>query len=550
MITKKEAAGKVRVTKFSVPGSEYIARQRVDVDPFENLYNTYDLIEPPYRFDRLYSIYDESDVLQFCISTLQKNVDGFGYRLQFLGDDLTERNTPAALAQEAKLKGFFDNVNEEGSFQDIRMPLREDFEVLGNGAMEAVRFPRSKALAALYYMPVMDLRISRLDPEPIIVTVPLVRDGVVRPVKVKKRFRRYAQILSGITEIMSGERVLRWFKQFGDPRTLDAVTGEYVSSPKEAKEVATEILWFKRSSSNRTYGVPRWIGNVTDVRGRSLAQYVNYDLFDSQGIPPMMIIVENGTLTDESRDELHRLISGMRGPENFNKVGLLEAIPELQGLDDKGSVRVELKNLTEFRNNDVIFKDYLDYTEAVVRKSFRLPGIYMGAESNLSYASSYSSQKLAESQVFIPERIDFDDVINHCFVQNKNELDCPLWRYVSTGPQLVSAEELRLAMKQLESLGALTINHSIDIANELFGLNMSKYDDEWADLPISLVKTMAQNNTFVLEAIQNVEEVVQSARSDSGDQGGRPESSTKPTPLVGNDPTAFPGQADGSKQRR
>ncbi len=82
--------------------------------------------------------------------------------------------------------------------------------------------------------------------------------------------------------------------------------------------------------------------------GRSLAQYVNYDLFDSQGIPPMMIIVENGTLTDESRDELHRLISGMRGPENFNKVGLLEAIPELQGLDDKGSVRVELKNLTEF----------------------------------------------------------------------------------------------------------------------------------------------------------------------------------------------------------
>ncbi len=160
----------------------------------------------------------------------------------------------------------------------------------------------------------------------------------------------------------------------------------------------------------------------------------------------------------------------------------------------------------------------------------------MGAESNLSYASSYSSQKLAESQVFIPERIDFDDVINHCFVQNKNELDCPLWRYVSTGPQLVSAEELRLAMKQLESLGALTINHSIDIANELFGLNMSKYDDEWADLPISLVKTMAQNNTFVLEAIQNVEEVVQSARSDSGDQGGRPESSTKPTPLVGNAP--------------
>ncbi len=131
-----------------------------------------------------------------------------------------------------------------------------------------LRFPRSKALAALYYMPVMDLRISRLDPEPIIVTVPLVRDGVVRPVKVKKRFRRYAQILSGITEIMSGERVLRWFKQFGDPRTLDAVTGEYVSSPKEAKEVATEILWFKRSSSNRTYGVPRWIGNVTDVRGQ------------------------------------------------------------------------------------------------------------------------------------------------------------------------------------------------------------------------------------------------------------------------------------------
>ena len=507
--------GKLRLTKFNSSPTlvgETIGRQRVDQDVFAPYYDAWNLVTPPFRFDRLYTIKEESDILQACITTYRKNIDGFGYDTNFLGDDFTERTSKEAETQLTKLNGFFDQVNEEGPFSLVRDQFRDDYETFGNGAMEVLRFPRSSRIAAIYYMPVIDMRMSKLDDEPIAVTVPLFREGQVRNVKIKKRFRKYAQMYLG------DSRIVKWFKEFGDPRILDAVSGEYVSSAKEATEIATEIFWVGRNSSGRAYGIPRWIGSVTDVIGRSMAQYVNYDLFDSQGISPMMIIVENGTLTDESREELQNIVTSMRGVENFNKISLLEAIPELRGLDDKSNVRVNLKSMAEYRKEDVIFESYLNYTEKVIRQAFRLPSLYLGGNDNLSYASSYSSQKLCEQQVFMPERLSFDSLINNYIVWP--ELKCNLWQYTSRGPQLVSSEELRLALKEFVSAGALTANNAIDIANEMFGLEMSKYDADWANLPIALVKTMNNNGSFVLDAIFNNDP--KASKAPIGNTGGRP----------------------------
>lgn len=495
--------------------TNYVGSNRVDTDPFEELYNPMGLIQPPFRFDRLRKIREDSDKLSACISAMQKNIDGFGYRLDFLGDDATERESPMAIQQYNNAIGFFDQCNEEATFQEVRHELRDDFETLGNAAIEIVRFPKSRAMAANYYMPLIDVRMTRLDEKPIIVTVPMYRDGRIRNVEVRRRFRRYAQVLGD-------SYGLKWFKQLGDPRTLDAITGEFTNSPKEE---ATELLWLKQGAPGRPYGIPRWIGNVVDIMGRSMAQFVNYDLFDSQGIPQMLVIVENGVLTDESREELRKIFDSFRGVENFNRSGLLEAIPELQGLDDKSNVKVELKNLMEYRNNDVTFKSYLDYTGGLIREAFRISGVYLGEATDLSYAGAYSAQKLCEEQVFIPERSRFDQIVNTKLLWG--ELGCTSWQYKTSGPKIVSAEELRLSIKEFAAAGALTVNWAIEILNEMFGLSVSKYDEEWADQPVILLKTMANNGTFVLDNIKNAEGKTSGTKNPSEFSAGRPETTSE-----------------------
>jgi capsid portal protein len=252
--------------------------------------------------------------------------------------------------------------------------------VVGNAAIEVIRRPRTNEVAMAYYMPITDCRMCLLDEEPTKVRVVIPRDGKPTTLYVKKQFRRFVQVRA------TGDVPLKWFKSFGDKRYLDATTGEYKSSASQCVEVATELMWLSNSVGGQPYGLPRWVGAVTDILGRCQAQFVNYDLFDHQGIPPMLIIVENGSLTDESREDLQNLIESMRGARNFNKLGLLEAVPEVSGLDEEAHVKIRIQNMIENRNQDLLFNTFLKYSSENIRQVFRLPALYLGAVSSYSYA--------------------------------------------------------------------------------------------------------------------------------------------------------------------
>lgn len=352
-------------------------------DPFHNLYDRNQLIVPPYDFERLFRIYEESDVLQSCVEAMRNNIDGFGYQLQFLGDDRKDKNTPSAVLEKETASNFFDQVNENQSFTTIRKLRREDIEVLGNGAFEVIRNKLNR-VQMLYYMPFKKLRLTFMDKTPINIPVKFKRDGKEIEITVKRYFRKYAQVAaSGIK--------LRWFKEFGDPRPMSAVTGEFMDTPRIK---ASEIMHYKLSFGGMPYGMPRWIGAILDAMGRRSAGFVNYDLFESQGIPPMAILVSGGVLTDESLDELGDIVRSLRGIGKWNKMMLLESNVESVGLEDKGSAKIELKNLSEYRKEDQMFNQYLEATEKHIRHRFRLPPLYVGAAE--TFCVSADTETLTE----------------------------------------------------------------------------------------------------------------------------------------------------------
>jgi PBSX family phage portal protein len=480
-----------------------------DEDLFVDFYGAQNLIEPPYNISRLFEIYEESDALQSNIDAMVQNVDGFGHTFHYLGEDTKMAEEPNAKKNRVKLADFFGQVNDAEDFKAVRKKLRKDLERTGNSTVEIVRNAVGE-IQMMFRLPFKNIRLTRVDRNRIEVTVPLRRNGEVVRITMRKSFRKFAQI-------GPDGRTLRWFKEYGDPRVMDYMTGKYLTPEdislikKEKKPlfIASEIKHFREDFGTSSYGVPRWIGAVLDIKGRRKAQYVNYDLFDSQGIPPMVITVSGGTLTDESVEDLESMILGMRGVENWNKVLLLESNVESVGLDDKGQAKIEIKPLGEYRAEDGMFNRYLTDTYKTIRYRFRLPDLYLGQSDGYTHATAQAAQTVAEEQVFIPEREDFDTWVNlHLVFKEFNVLD---WKFCSMGPRIVGSKDTSAGVKSFADVGAFTVNHAIARANEAFGLEMSIFDQEWASYPLPIVLELAKQGR--LKGIEEIAEKIDTTSS-------------------------------------
>lgn len=442
------------------------------VDPFEGFYAKNMILKSPYSFPKLYRVFEESDILQTCIDSMVNNVDGFGYEFKYMGDDIKDKETPEAQAVKEELRDFFSYVNDQQSFTSIRKLMRTDLEVLGNGGFEVIRNNVGR-VQMLFHAPFINMRLTVRQKDPVTIMTKLPRNGKLIDVEVKRHFRKFVQL-------SETGKTLRWFKEFGDPRPMSSKTGDY-----NTRGDASEIWHFKIPFAGSAYGLPRYIGAMLEVLGRRNAQYVNYDLFESQGIPPFVVLVSGGTLTDESFDELDAFLEGLRGTANFNKATILEATPESIGLEDKGTAKVELKSMTDFRKDDAMFTKYTEGTEKNIRHRYRLPDLYVGASETFTHATAKAAQVTVEEQVFTPERQDFDEVTNMRLI--RGEFGITDWQIKTKGPKVVGAQDIVRGVEVFSKIGALSVNHAIDRANEAFNLDMSKFKEPWAEYPLPMV---------------------------------------------------------------
>lgn len=348
------------------------SRQEVKESNFSSdIISKNSLITPPYDPDRLYTIVESSGILPQCVDAMVQNVDGFGYELKYTGDPENE-GSDAVIGERKNIGSFFDRINERESFRTLRINLRRDIEVTGNGYIEIIRF-MGGGIATMYHMDSRLVRLQAKQDKPTKYRVKMWRNGKLRPITVMRRFRRYAMMVSP-----GSSKKLRWFKEFGDPRKMCAVTGKYedeLDKKDTIKEEASEVLHFK--IGNGAYGVPRWSGQVLNALGMNSADYVNWDLFENQVVPPLVVMVSGGTLTTESVRDIKRILIRKRGVENFNKVLILEAQSE-GNVTDKSAIKIEMKELSVARKEDAMFVQYTDKGEHRVRSAFRLPPLYAG----------------------------------------------------------------------------------------------------------------------------------------------------------------------------
>lgn len=468
-----------KLAREAASATNYTRQVQYD-DPYDGLYDSYGdrILRPPYSPTRLYEVYEESGVIQACVETIIQNVDGYGHRIvPNSGSELDlseeERN------EKERIEAFFETPNGVESFYEIREKLRRDIEVTGNGYLEVVRNTLGKP-HLLFWLDAKKTRLLPLDEERVPVEVKLLRDGKIVRETVYRQFRSFVYINEAT------EKTLVYFKEYGDPRILDAETGEFYDPGKEPKDFipASEVIHFKEG--NGTYGIPRWIGTLLNALGLSRAEFVNFDLFDSQAVPPLIITVAGGELTDESFEDLLALLKKSKGVQNFHKVLVLEAESSAVTPDGRSAVpKIEVQDLMAFRREDSLFSKYLNEGRTAVRTlGFRLPGIFIGDHTGVNFATAKISRELAEEQLFIPLRLKFDDKINATLMRDLNATNL---RFKTDGPVIKSSQDVVTIFPQLLKSSVFSMNELVQFTNENFGLNLKPYEDSWADLPIGLL---------------------------------------------------------------
>ena len=394
----KEITGKQNAT--AIQGNAFEPE-----DEYQQLYvggsKAAGLLEPPYKLRMLDRLSQENNALLPCIEAMVTNVDGTGYDFE---SDQKEAEDEEDDTQIEALKEFFDQPWPGVSFTTIRKELRRDVERTGNAYLEVLRNAQDE-IVFLRHVDAKMMRLMKLD-DAVPVEQTLRRKGAEAKVTVMLRERRFAQLVNGIS--------LVYFKEFGAKRDLNKKTGTWAPQNMRlpAADRATEIIHFTALPDAHTpYGVPRWINQLPSVLGSRKAEEFNLEFFDNGGVPPMLIVLQGGTLQAETRNAVEQKMS--RGSAaSKNRVQVLEVEPTGGSLDSAGQARVTVERFGAERQNDSMFEGYDDKCETRIRRAFRLPPIFVGQAQDYSYATAVASYAVTEAQVFRPERDEFDEIIS------------------------------------------------------------------------------------------------------------------------------------------
>lgn len=436
-------------------------------------------ITPPYNPAFLQMCIERSNMLKQCIAAMVVNVTAGGH------EPVPVKSKIKMDPDEVEaLESFIESCNSEESLSTMFAKAEDDYETYGYAFVEVIRNRRGR-MTLLRYVPSHSMRLLPKDTKnPQLVEYDIARGKKVNRISEYKSFRRYVQIVGG---------EYRFFKEFGDTRPMNMLTGQFGKTDRQ--NFATEIIHLRQHSPD-PYGVPRWINQLPSVLGSRESEECNLRYFEDNTVPPMILSVSGGRLTKQSYSEMKGLLEQQGvGKERQHKILLIEAVPEKEGLDDKSNnVQVRIDKLTDSRQSDGLFKEYDEGNQAKVRSSFRLPPVAVGLSQDVTFATARVSAFIAESQVYRPARDSFDEVLNKKLVNGEQGLGLRTVKLQSRVPSITDAENLIKSLTALNTMGAITPRMANETASRVLQIELPAYPDkgtegweEWMDKPILFV---------------------------------------------------------------
>lgn len=495
------------------------SRQSVYEDEFEaGSAATAIALPPPYGVNEMFRLIERSNIIRQCIEAIAVNTVEAGWEVAPIA-----RNVVVDEQERDELQSFIEHANSEESMAAVMSKVVKDRESVGFSYLEVIR-DKKRDIAILRHCPAINTRLTPKHTKEQLVEYDIRRGKRIVTVKEYRRFRRFIQLVAGRSI---------YFKEFGDPREMNSVTGLFEGEAGYTKDSpATEII-HTRLASNDPYGIPRWINHLPSVIGSREVEEVNMRYFEDNTVPPMMLTVAGGRLTAASFRELTKMINTVGvGKERQNKIMLIEAVGEGDSLDGKSSaIQLKVEKLTSERPSDGLFKEYDESNMSKVRSAFRLPPISVGMSQDVNFATAQVSQFVAESQVFGPARVREDEVLNNLLVNGRGGMRLTTVKLVSRTPSITSPESLIKSLTALNVMGAVTPRDVQKIANTVMQIEVAPYPERgeegweaWMDQPIALTikeGSTAEDGQGNSHDEQNQKDASTKAVEGSGDTGNK-----------------------------
>lgn len=372
-------------------------------DEFVNLYYVQGsagnnlAVTPPYPPKTLKQLVKQNNILNQCIQAMEVNIDGTGHEFVKM-DDATEIDEE----ELAQARAFFAEPYPGKSFITQRRLLRQDLESMGYAFLEVLR-TMDGSIVGTRYIEGQTIRMVRLG-DPVDMKYTISRGGKDIEITIKERPRRYMQTFNGVSR--------QYFKEFGVPLDLDRETGNWAKAGEKlpAERRASEVLAFGVDKDHAgPYFVPRWINQLPSVLGSRKAEEANLEFFDSGGMPPAIIFIQGGQMVGDASNQLRTYLSSANRKKG--RAVVVELASNSGSIDSSGTVSARVERFGA-QSGDAMYDKYDTKAEDHVRVGFRIPPLFIGRNTDFSYATAVIAYQVAEAQVFQPERTEFDEIIN------------------------------------------------------------------------------------------------------------------------------------------
>ncbi|MCD8216701.1 MAG: phage portal protein [Clostridiales bacterium] len=444
---------------------------------WEEEYNASDWIQHPYDMRGLREMVKNSTILPQCINAYKNNIAGFGIGVRYI-DDAEE--TPEMKAEFDRMEELIELLTVEQDTKEIFEDVIEARETFGVAYLEVVRNFGGEVDQVDFIKDTPTMYMTK-PLEPYIETE-FYHHG--KTLKRKKKFRKYRQEL--------GTKTI-YFKEFGDPRIMDKRNGRYIDEDESLEIVhqANEIMEF--AIGTKPYGEVRWIGQVLGIDGCRRAEQLNNNYFINGRHTPLMIMIQNGTLTDESFQKLNHYMNDIKGEAGQHAFIVLESesTDARTDFDNTEKPTIEIKDLASILQKDELFQEYQENGRRRVQSAFNLPDLYVAYTTDFNRATAQTAQEVTEKQVFQPERKSLAWAINNRL------LNAYQFQYVEAyflDPDISNPDDMYKVLTVGNNAGGLTPNMAKGIISDALGIPAEDYpvnqeEADWGDLPLSMQKS-------------------------------------------------------------
>lgn len=452
-----------------------------------------DIIAPPFDLLSLSMMGELNGQLAQCVAVMKTNIAGYGYRLKTYADinireeDEGSEFLAAIMEEHDAFTEFIEYCDYDGdSYAELYGRMIEDREYTGNGYWEVVRDDVGN-ISAFNHLPSYTMRLRLKDPTPVEVTelrpTGKGKNRTNKKVRIRRQFRTFVQ--ARLTSIANQPSIV-YFKEYGDPRDYIAATGQLVTDemrerfrenngfdiPREY--LANEVIHWRLYCPRSPYGIPRYIGVLLSVLGSRAVGEINYTTFLNNNIPSMVLMISNGMLSDDSVARITEFVeTSIQGSDNYSKFLVLEAESFDTEEGDPGQVKMDMKPMTKEQHQDELFQNYDTNNRKRIREAFRLPPILVGAADDYTRATADTARRLADEQVFDPERRGDDHKINRIL----RDMGMKYHKFHTNTPNVTDDKDLIEVMKGAEKSGAMTPRIGRVILEDILGRDLGGFPE-------------------------------------------------------------------------